>query len=103
MRSGSRTATVACPAPLGIGRSLLAKGQLDRALALAGRLLHELRDSPKAFNLNGIVQEAASRRAAALGQAKDTAAARRILDALLAKPGDFPSRAAAEELLKKLG
>jgi len=43
------------------------------------------------------------RYAAALAQAKDTAAARRILDALLAKPGDFPSRAAAEELLKKLG
>jgi putative PEP-CTERM system TPR-repeat lipoprotein len=41
--------------------------------------------------------------AAALVEAKDTAAARRILDALLAKSGDFPSRAAAEELLKKLG
>lgn len=53
-------------AHLEIARSLLVQGEIDKALELTGRLTHDLPQSPEAFNLNGIVQEAAGKRAAAV-------------------------------------
>lgn len=54
------------PAHVSVAGALLAEGKIDEALALAARLVHELQESPEAFNLNGIVQEAAGKRAAAV-------------------------------------
>lgn len=71
------------PAHVTIAASLLAQRELDKALELTGRLVRDMPDSPEVFNLNGIVQEAAGKRAAALASFEQ---------ALALAPDNVPAR-----------